>query len=116
MARKVIKDLAESLRSDLLNYDGGPGTFPDLLYRILATLPGGDEAEDMGFQPIEGMGWHEAQMLEEMLSTIQDKTDVEELVNLLLRHDEDEEELEEAPRRRHRSGARSGHRVHLRRR
>ena len=51
MARKNIQKLIEELRSWLPTYDSGPDSFPHTLYRILASLPGGDELEDMGYEP-----------------------------------------------------------------
>jgi len=92
MARKKIKDMIAELQSWLPNYDHGEGTFSDLLFRVLASLPGGERAEDVGYQPINGMGWHEADQLGRMLETIQDKGDVEDIVSALL---DDDENLDE---------------------
>jgi hypothetical protein len=96
MARKNIQDLIAELQSWLPNYDHGPNDYPVLLFRILASLPGGDELEDMGYEPF-GLGWHEADQLGRVLEAIQDKGDVEDLVSALVRGED--EELEEAPRR-----------------
>jgi len=109
MARKKIKDLIEELRSWLPNYDSrGQNDYPVLLFRILASLPGGDELEDMGYETFQ-LGWHEADQLGRVLETIQDKSDVEDLVSGLVREEEEEEGMEEARRGRRprsRSGAR----------
>ena len=90
MARKNIQKLIEELRSWLPNYDSGPDSFPHTLYRILASLPGGDELEDMGYEPMPGIGWKEADLLGQVLTAIQDKSDVEDLVAGLI-HEEGEE-------------------------
>ena len=92
--RKPIAELIEELRSWLPNYDHGPNDFPTTLYRILAALPGGEELEDIGYEPIGDLGWHEADQLGRVLVAIQDKHDVEDLVAGLVH--EEEEEVEEA--------------------
>jgi hypothetical protein len=95
MPRKKITDMIEELRSLLPNYDHKQ-EYPQLIFRLLATLPGGDELEDMGYAPISGMGWHEADMMGRMLEAIEGKSDVEDLVAGLIR---EEEEVEERRRR-----------------
>lgn len=95
--RKPIADLIGELRSWLPNYDHGPSDYPTLLWRILASAPGGDEAEDMGYEPFQ-LGWQEIEQLGRVLEAIQDKRDVEDLVRGLLT--EEKNELDEA-RRRH---------------
>ena len=91
MARKKITDLIEELRSWLPNYDHGPDSFPHTLFRILVSLPGGDELEDMGYEPMPGIGWKEADLLGQVLEAIQDKSDVEDLVAGLTREEEEGE-------------------------
>lgn len=93
MPRKQIVDMIEELRSWLPNYDHGPADYPTLLWRVLASLPGGDEAADMGYEPFQ-LGWQEAEQLGNVLTVIQDKRDVEDIVAALL-HDGEEEEVEE---------------------
>lgn len=93
--RKPIADLIEELRSWLPNYDHGPADYPTLLWRILASTPGGDQAEDMGYEPFQ-LGWQEIDQLGRMLVAIQDKRDVEELIAGLI---EDAAEVEEGHRR-----------------
>ena len=93
--RKPIADLIEELKSWLPNYGHGPADYPTLLWRVLASIPGGDEAEDMGYEPFQ-LGWHEADQLGRVLVAIQDKRDVEDLIAGLIH---DEEQVEEAPRR-----------------
>lgn len=105
-ARKKIQDLIAELRSWLPNYDHGPDSFPTTFYRILASLPGGDELEDMGYEPMGGIGWHEADLLGRVLEGIQDKRDVEDLVKGLMSEEEENVgEMREAPRKGTRKGA-----------
>ena len=96
--RKPIADLIEELRSWLPNYDHGPNDFPTVFYRILANAPGAEELEDIGYEPIGNMGWHELDLLGRVLGAIQDKRDVEDLVQGLIR--DEEGEVEEARGRR----------------
>ena len=93
--RKPIADLIEELQSWLPNYDHGPEDYPTLLWRILASAPGGDRAEDMGYEPFQ-LGWQEIDQLGRVLVAIEDKRDVEDLIEGLLG-----EEGEEVEERRH---------------
>jgi hypothetical protein len=87
--RKPIADLIGELRSWLPNFDHGPNDYPTLLWRILASAPGGDEAENVGYEPFN-LGWHEIDQLGRVLVAIQDKRDVEDLVAGLFRDEVDE--------------------------
>jgi hypothetical protein len=93
--RKEIAALIEELKSWLPNYNHGPTEYPTILFRTLAAAPGGDRLEDMGYEPIGNLGWHELDQLGRVLEAIQDKRDVEDLVAGLV---DDEEDLEEARR------------------
>ena len=95
--RKPIADLIGELQSWLPNYDHGPADYPTVLWRILASAPGGDRAEDMGYEPFQ-LGWQELDQLGRVLVAIEDKRDVEDLIEGLL--GDEEEEVEET-RRRH---------------
>ena len=95
--RKPIAELIEELRSWLPNYDHGPDSFPNTFYRIIASLPGGDELEDMGYEALPGVGWHEADLLGRVLVEIQGKHDVEDLVAGLVHEEEGEPEAPPAP-------------------
>ena len=100
--RKPIQDMIAELRSWLPNYDHGEKEYPTLVWRLLASMPGGDEAEDMGYEPFN-ISWQEIAQLGDMLNAVQDKGDVEDLVAGLM-SEEDPEDLEEARRRpRHHS-------------
>ena len=108
MARKQITDMIAELRSWLPKYDHGAKDYPTVLYRVLASAPGGNELEDMGYEPIGNLGWQELDQLGRVLETIQDKRDVEDLIRGLMSEEEEEEEgvgeMNEAPRhvRKHR--------------
>lgn len=96
--RKPIAELIEELRSWLPNYDHGPDSFPNTFYRIIASLPGGEELEDIGYEPMPGIGWHEADLLGRVLEAIENKRDVEDLVAGLIREEGEEvEEVREQP-------------------
>jgi len=95
--RKEIADLIEELKNWLPNYDHGPNDYPTTVFRVLAGLPGGDRLEDMGYEPFGGLGWHEADQLGRILTAIQDKTDVEDLIAGLTDDEEEEREPEPAP-------------------
>jgi hypothetical protein len=94
--RKPIADLIEELKSWLPNYNHGPTEYPTILFRTLAAAPGGGRLEDMGYEPIGNLGWHELDQLGRVLEAIQDKRDVEDLVAGLV--DDEEEDLGEARR------------------
>lgn len=95
--RKPIVDMIAELRSWLPNYDHGPLDYPTLVWRILASMPYGDEAADMGYEPFN-LGWQEIQQLGDMLNAVQDKGDVEDLIHGLMADEDEGEGLEEAHR------------------
>jgi hypothetical protein len=88
MVRQRIQDIIAELQSWLPNYDTGPLEYPSLLLRILASLPGGSELEDLGHEPWN-LGWHECDQLARVLDAIEDKRDVEDLVDGLLDEGDD---------------------------
>ena len=91
--RKHIADLIGELQ---YYYGHGPEDFPTLFWRVLASLPGGDRAADMGYETLN-LGWKEAELLGDTLNAIQDTRDVEDLIQGLI--GDEEEEVEEARRR-----------------
>ena len=77
-------------------WDSETTSFQTFVLRLLASLPGGDEAEDAGFDPItDSMGWQEAVMITEMLDKIEGAPDVEQLINDILHSPEDEDDYQE---------------------
>lgn len=67
--------------------------FQTFVLRLLASLPGGEEAEEMGFEPFGRLflGWQEMKMITEMLDKIESAFDVEHLVRILTTEEEYEE-------------------------
>lgn len=59
---------------------------------MLAPLPGGDEFEDLGYEPVEGIGWHEFQLVTDALQSIENSDDVEEAARILFEDEEDDDE------------------------
>ena len=112
MPRTEIEELIEELRSWLPNYDHKANDYPTVLWRILASAPGGEQAEDMGYEPFN-LGWHEIDQPGRVLVAIQDKRDVEDLINGLI--GDEEEEVDES-RRRARPAPRHHRRTPARRR
>jgi len=96
MARKKLKDAVEALEGWMPNLDQAYVTF---FFRMLATLPFGDEFEDIGYEPlIEGghtLGWMEMQLLEELLVSIETKEDMEYVAQELIYSDDEEEDDED---------------------
>jgi hypothetical protein len=100
---KKIRDMIAELQSWLPNYDRGEKEYPQLLFRVLASLPGGDEMADVGYEGWN-LGWQEMNQLADVLTAIESKTDVEDICSALLNEGREDEEPEENPRRR--AGAR----------
>ena len=63
------------------------------VWRVVASLPFGDEAEDLGFKPLtsSGWGWKEVELISDVLSAMQGQADVEGLIAVLLGADEEED-------------------------
>lgn len=60
--------------------------FVTLLFRLLAGLPGGELAEEAGYEPL-CLGWKEADLLGRTLVALRDAGDVAWLTSRLLRLD-----------------------------
>ena len=56
--------------------------FVELVGRLLASLPGGEELEELGYEPLP-VGWKEAELLGRLLVALQDGADVREAVRVL---------------------------------
>jgi hypothetical protein len=85
---KEIRDLIAELQSWLPNYSHGPNEYPTLLFRILASLRGGDRLEEIGYEPYN-LGWHEADQLGRVLDVIEHTEDVEAIVDGILADDDE---------------------------
>jgi len=62
--------------------------FNQLVFRLLASLQGGEEIEGMGYEPFDYISWKEAELLGDMLHTIQNKDDVQYLCAYIVAQDE----------------------------
>jgi hypothetical protein len=73
--------------------------FGQFLMRLLASVPGGDEAEGMGYEPFTFLGWQEWSMVAEMMQVVEGAQDVEYLVQKLMGPDPDgrDAEIPEVP-------------------
>jgi hypothetical protein len=93
MAKKKLKDAIEELQGWLPNLDSAYVTF---FFRMMATLPFGDDFEDIGYEPlIEGgqtLGWMEMQLLENLLVAIESKEDMEYVAQELIYSDIEDED------------------------
>lgn len=81
---KKLRDSISELRSWLPNYDHGKDSFPEMILRVLASLPGGEEVEGVGIEPYDMMKWKEAELLGNMLNAIENREDVQALGAALL--------------------------------
>jgi hypothetical protein len=81
--RAKVADMIEELRSWLPNYNSGPDEYPTLLFRVLASLQGGERLEEIGYERFN-VGWHEVDQIVRVLEAVQDRRDVEDLVDGLL--------------------------------
>jgi hypothetical protein len=104
MPRKQIKELITELRTWLPDYQGTE--YANSFYRILASLPGGDELVDMGYEPLPDINFREADQIARVLEAVGvgGKRDVQDLIAGLTSEDEDLHEgvsetvAEETPR------------------
>jgi hypothetical protein len=87
MALTVERRSDGPARSWLPNYNRGQDEYPTLLLRVLASLPGGDRLEDLGYETFN-VGWHEVTQLARVIDAVESKRDVEDLVDGLLDEDE----------------------------
>jgi hypothetical protein len=73
-------------------WDSETEGFGQLVLRLLASVPGGEEAEDIGYEPFESIGWKEFDMIGKMMEAIEGKDDVEYIVHKLIRGEDDVED------------------------
>lgn len=100
-ARKEIQELIEELKAWLPNYDHTADSYPTMVFRMLASVPGGEELEGMGYEPFPGMSWHEFDQLGRLMAAIQDKRDVEDIVEALTQEEEEDAPPPAPPVSRH---------------
>lgn len=57
--------------------------FNTLVLRIIASLPGGEELEALGYEPLS-IGWKEIELLGKLLTSLNDASDVKKVANALI--------------------------------
>lgn len=73
-------------------WDSESADFQTFVLRLLASIPGGDDFEDMGFEPLTNLGWKEVELITELLDKIQSTRDVESLYQGLIGRELEEDE------------------------
>ncbi len=79
--RKELTDAATTMGSW---WGSESKEYRKLVLRILSSLPGGEEAEDYGFEPHDWLGWQEVSMLGDLLQAVQSDRDVARVTKYLL--------------------------------
>ena len=96
MARKNLIDAVDELKRWIPSLDNAYVTF---FFRMMATLPYGDDFEDIGYETLiekgQVLGWMEMQMLENLLLAIEDKRDMEYVAQELIYSEMEDEEDDE---------------------
>jgi len=85
--RKEVQEAAEEIKHWFASED--PKYF-ELVAKILASVPGGDRFEDLGYEPFTFLGWKEFEMLGDLMVAIKDRRDVEDIAELLLNEEEED--------------------------
>jgi hypothetical protein len=85
---KKVRAAVDSLLSWMTNTERSHN---EGVLRLIASFPGAEELEDMGYKPsIPMMGWREFQEIQGVMDVIEGKSDVEYLVERIL-HEGDED-------------------------
>ncbi len=96
MSKKEVRKNAEELAHWFTNMDRKAiDEAMQIVGRMLASLPGGDEFEDLGFEPYSWLGWQEFELITDLLQSIDGKAGVEEAAAILFATDDDEDEEDE---------------------
>lgn len=84
---KKVRDAVESLLDWMQNTNREHN---EGVLRLIASFPGADELEDAGYEPsIPLMGWREFQEIQGVMDAIEGRSDVEYLVERILRSDDE---------------------------
>lgn len=78
-----MRELQELYNELLAWLPSEPEGFRELFFRLLASLPGGEYLEDIGYEPFP-IGWKEAELIAKTLLAIQSSGDVAWLINRLI--------------------------------
>jgi len=65
-------------------WDSETDTFQDLVSRLVASLPGGEELADAIGLEAPLIGWKEAELLGRLLVAVQEASDVKAVANVIL--------------------------------
>jgi hypothetical protein len=96
MSKKKVEEAVGEFLNWLPNYDiAQRDELVHIVGRMLASLPGGDEFEDYGFEPYSAVNWVEFKMIHDIYMAVEDKWDVEQAAEMFFHDDEDEDEDDE---------------------
>jgi hypothetical protein len=112
-----LKKIAGELKSWLPSESA---KFQDFFWSLLASIPGGDEAESAGHSVLAQMGWKEVSLIANTLGAIKTESDTEALIQYLSSENEDVRQpdadmrgrMQELRRHRSRPGVRDLHTDH----
>ncbi len=74
----VTERILDEIALELYNWNGLP-EWMELFLRVLASLPGGERAEELGFAPLT-IGWREVALLGRWLSAVESAEDVQYII------------------------------------
>jgi len=90
MAEKA-KNVAQEIADWFPNLDRkGIDDMMSIIGPCLASLPGGDEFEDLGY-PTLMIGWEEFDQIGRLFNAIQGKMDIEDVAEVFFHYDEEED-------------------------
>ena len=97
MSKKKVEAAVQEFLDWIPNYDRKQiDEMVQIIGRMLGSLPGGDEWEDLGFETYpEAIGWKEFEMITDIFAAIDDKMDVEQATEMLLHSDDEDEDDDE---------------------
>jgi hypothetical protein len=85
---KKVREAVASLLSWMTNTERAHN---EGVLRLIASFPGAEELEDMGYKPsIPMMGWREFQEIQGVMDVIESTDDVEYLVEQIMRDGDDD--------------------------
>jgi hypothetical protein len=90
MAKRKLEEAMEEFLSWLPDWKQR-SQLVEILSRVLASLPGGEEFEGLGYEPYDAISWKEFEMISNIFAAVDDKRDVEHAAEMLF-EEEDEDE------------------------
>lgn len=83
---------AEIFRDWLASYDSRQASeLMEIVGRMMASLPGGESFEGIGYEPYDSVSWHEFKLIHDLYVAVEDSSDVEAVFGVFF-EDEDEDE------------------------